>query len=154
MGLNRVTGDDDADCREEGANVDDRPKRWSLNLSRYAYSPEAKAVIARATLRALEVEQAAHLRKNRRRPEDHRTFVLTMDAVLSDLMYRHITHPGEELFISRSNRALSEPLRYRQRARTKQLPVVLDLLARPELGWLAQQVADKGAFGGTATLVC
>ncbi|CAN7242901.1 hypothetical protein [Mesorhizobium sp. LjNodule214] len=87
----------------------------------------------------------------KRRAWDQETFDLTVDAILSDLMHHHLVDYPEGIHVIRSNRVLGTKGRYRPRAYSKVFPRILDLLAKPELGYVRQDKAAPilGAFKST-----
>ncbi|WP_244620227.1 hypothetical protein [Mesorhizobium sp. NFR06] len=126
-----ATSDDEDDER-------DRP----FNAYRFASSDDAKGIVAEAIRLLLNYEQRAGLTSNKRRATDQETFDLTVDAILSDLMHHHLVDYPEGIYVTRSNRVLGMKSRYRPRAYSKVFPRILDLLAKPELGYVRQ---DKAA---------
>ncbi len=64
-----------------------------------------------------------------------------MDAILSDLMHHHLVeHPGD-IYVTRSNKVLGTKSRYRPQAYSKMFPYILDLMAKPEMGFVMQDIA-------------
>lgn len=116
----------------------DRP----FNAYRFAASDNAKGIVAEAIKLVLNYEERFLLAKNKRRDVDQQTFDLTVDAILSDLMHHHLVEYPLDIYVRRSNRVLGTKSRYRPRAYSKVFPRILDLLARPELGYVCQ---DKAA---------
>ncbi|SJM34034.1 hypothetical protein [Mesorhizobium delmotii] len=126
-----ATPDDEDDER-------DRP----FNAYRFASSDNAKGIVAEAIRLLLNYEDRFGLTRNKRRAADQETFDLTVDAILSDLMHHHLVDYPEGIYVTRSNRRLGTKSRYRPRAYSKVFPRILDLLAKPELGYVRQ---DKAA---------
>ncbi|RWM77190.1 MAG: hypothetical protein EOR81_19335 [Mesorhizobium sp.] len=126
-----ATPDDEDDER-------DRP----FNAYRFASSNNAKGIVAEAIRLLLNYEDRFRLTRNKRRAADQETFDLTVDAILSDLMHHHLVDYSEGIYVTRSNRWLGTKSRYRARAYSKVFPRILDLLAKPELGYVRQ---DKAA---------
>ncbi|ODA93418.1 hypothetical protein BFX40_11435 [Mesorhizobium sp. SEMIA 3007] len=116
----------------------DRP----FNAYRFAASDNARGIVAEAIALLLNYEERFGLGKNKRRDVDQQTFDLTVDAVLSDLMHHHIIEYPLDIYVTRSNRVLGTRSRYRPRAYSKVFPRIIDLLAKPELGYVQQ---DKAA---------
>ncbi|MES0198046.1 hypothetical protein [Mesorhizobium sp. M0011] len=116
----------------------DRP----FNAYRFAASDSAKGIVAEAIKLVMNYEERFGLAKNKRRDVDQQTFDLTVDAVLSDLMHHHLVEYPLDIYVTRSNRVLGTKSRYRPRAYSKVFPRILDLLAKPELGYVHQ---DKAA---------
>lgn len=124
-----------------------------FNAYRYASSPEAQRVVREAIDLVLRYEAHFKLRKNRRRAKDQTVFDLTVDAVLSDLM-RHaaLKHP-KGIYVSRSNKVLGTKSRYRPPVYGKQFPYILDLLAKPEMDYIRQDVAEATEGHRTSTVI-
>ncbi|MBL0934264.1 MAG: hypothetical protein IBJ07_05895 [Rhizobiaceae bacterium] len=120
----------------------DRP----FNAYRYASSSEAKAIVSEAISLILTYEAHFALKKNKRRATDQAVFDKTVEAVLSDLMHHKALEYPCGIYISRSNRVLGSKSRYRPPVYSKQFRHVLDLLARPEMDYVRQDIApaDEG----------
>lgn len=115
----------------------DRP----FNAHRYAASENAKAITTEVIGLLLNCEAYFGLKKNKRRAKDQETFDLTVDAILSDLMHHHLAEREGKIYVTRSNRVLGTKSRYRPRAYSKMFPYILDLMAKPEMGFVVQDVA-------------
>lgn len=77
-----------------------------------------------------------------------------MDAILSDLMHhRLVEYPGG-IYVTRSNRVLGARSRYRPRAYSKVFPRILDLLVKPELGYVEQNKAEATPGAPRSTVIC
>jgi hypothetical protein len=74
-------------------------------------------------------------------PKDQDTFNLTVDAILSDLMHHHLVEHLGEIYVTRSNKVLGMNSRYRPRAYSKMFPYILDLMAKPEMAFVVQDIA-------------
>ncbi|TGQ36515.1 hypothetical protein [Mesorhizobium sp. M00.F.Ca.ET.216.01.1.1] len=137
-----TTPDDEDDER-------DRP----FNAYRFAASDNAKGIVAEAIKLLLDYEKRSGLAKNKRRAVDQETFDLTVDAILSDLMRHHLVEYPADIYVTRSNRVLGTKSRYRPRAYSKVFPRVLDLLAKPELGYVSQDKAAPILGGSKSTVI-
>lgn len=138
-------GDDDHDDEEE------RDRRF--NAYRYASSPETQKVVREAIDLVLSYEAHFKLRKNKRRAKDQTVFDLTVDAVLSDLMRHEALGYPQAIYVSRSNKVLGTKSRYRPAVYSKQFPYILDLLAKPEMGYIRQEVAQAIEGHRTSTVI-
>ncbi|NTG61645.1 hypothetical protein G6L45_15280 [Agrobacterium rhizogenes] len=118
--------------------VEERDHRF--NAHRFAASENAKAIVSEVTRLLLHYEVHIGLKKNKRRAKDQETFDLTVDAILSDLMHHHLTEQGGDIYTTRSNRLLATKSRYRPRAYNKMFPYILDLMGKPEMGFIMQDV--------------
>lgn len=115
----------------------DRP----FNAYRFAASEDSKAIVQEAIRQLLNCEAHFALKKNKRRARDQETFDLTVDAVLSDLMHHHLAEYPAGIYVTRSNRELGIKSRYRPRAYSKMFPYILDLMAKPEMAYIGQEIA-------------
>jgi hypothetical protein len=127
--------------RQKAKEVRDR----KFSPGREPASEAAEDLIDEALLLVLSYEHHFGLRKRARRPEDQRTFERTVNAVLSDIAYAHLTAPGEWTVLRLSNRVWSRRSRYRPEVFTTVLPTVIAMLCAPELGFLEYR---KGYRGG------
>lgn len=128
----------------------DRDKPF--NPYRFAASEKAKAIVHEALQLLQNYEAHFNLRRNRRRPRDQATFEQTVDAVLSDLMHDHLTG-GVGIFVSRSNRVLGTKSRYRPPIYGKAFPAILDLMAKPEMGYIEQDIAPDVQGSSRSTII-
>lgn len=117
----------------------ERDRRF--NAHRFASSEHSKAIVDEAIRLLLTYETHLGLKKNKRRETDQETFNLTVDATLSDLMHHHLVEHGGDIYVTRSNRVLGTKSRYRPRAHNKMFRYILDLMAKPEMGFVVQDVA-------------
>lgn len=115
----------------------DRP----FNAYRFAFSEDSKTIVQEAIRQLLNCEDRFALKKNKRRAKDQETFDLTVDALLSDLMHHHLAEYPGGIYLSRSNRVLGVKSRYRPRAYSKMFPYILDLMAKPEMAYIEQDIA-------------
>jgi hypothetical protein len=122
-----------------------------FNAYRFAASEGAKAIVAEAVRLLRNCEDYFGLRQNKRRPRDRETFNLAVDAVLSDLMHHYVTGLDGDIYITRSNKVLGTRSRYRPRVYSKMLPYILDLMAKPEMAYVAQEIGVQ-VFGGRSRM--
>lgn len=134
---------------EDDDTLRDRP----FNAYRFAASDEAKAIVAEAIGLLSTYERRFNTRKNKRRPEDQKTFEMTVDAVLSDLLYHHFTEFEGGVYVTRSNQVLGTRSRYRPRVYSKALPKILDLMAKPEMALIQQQLGKQQQIGRSRSTV-
>ena len=127
----------------------DRP----FNAYRFASSDNAKDIVAEAIKLLLNYEAHFELRMNKRRAKDQETFNLTVDAVLSDLMNHHLVEYPTDIYVTRSNQVLGTKSRYRPRAYSKMFPYILDLLDKPELDYVAQEIGNQSEEGPSRATV-
>jgi hypothetical protein len=114
----------------------DRP----FNPYRFASSENAKGIVREAIGLLMSYEARFGLRRNKRRLRDQETFEQTVEAILSDLIHRQLVG-GSDIFVSRSNRVLGAKSRYRPAVYSKAFPATLDLLSKPEMAYVEQDVA-------------
>lgn len=130
---------------------DERDRRF--NAYRFASSENTKGIVAEAIRLLLNYEHRSGLTKNKRRAADQETFDLTVDAILCDLMHHQLVDHSEGIYVTRSNRLLGTRDRYRPRAYSKVFPRILDLLAKPELGYVRQDKAAPTAGASKSTVI-
>ncbi|WP_292668421.1 hypothetical protein [Mesorhizobium sp.] len=131
---------------------EDDERDHPFNAYRFAASDNAKGIVAEAVRLLLNYEERFGLKMNKRRAQDQETFDLTVDAILSDLMHHHLVEHPAGIYVTRSNRVLGARNRYRPPAYSKVFPHILDLLSKPELGYVLQDKAAPipGASKSTA----
>jgi hypothetical protein len=127
----------------------DRP----FNAYRFASSENSQDIVKEAIRLLLNCEAYFKLRKNKRRPKDQETFNLTVDAILSDLMHHHLAEYPGDIYVTRSNKVLGMKGRYRPRAYSKQFPDILDLMARPEMAFVVQDIAPPVEGHSRSTVI-
>lgn len=132
---------------------DDLERDRPFNAYRYASSSDAKAIVSEAISLILTYEAHFALKKNKRRAKDQVIFDQTVEAVLSDLMHHHSIEYPRGLYVSRSNRVLGSKSRYRPPVYSKQFRHVLDLLARPEMDYIRQDIAPDNEGHRKSTVI-
>jgi hypothetical protein len=110
-------------------------------------SDAARSLIAKALVNVLNYEKHFALRCRKRKEVDQRTLEATVSAIICDLMHAVLMEDTRGIAISRSNRVLGKGDRYAAPAVNRQLPYVLDVLSKPELDWLAQDLGYGNPFG-------
>ncbi|RWD02074.1 MAG: hypothetical protein EOS58_22685 [Mesorhizobium sp.] len=126
----------------------DRP----FNPYRFAASEAAKGIVREAIGLLGSYEDRFDIRRNKRRPRDQQTFEQTVEAILSDLMHAHLLG-GMDIYVTRSNRVLGAKSRYRPPVYSKVFPAILDLLAKPEMGYVEQDVAPDVQGASRSTVI-
>lgn len=120
---------------------------------RRAATEDVEAIIAEAIKLLTSYEKHFRLRKNNRRPVDQQTFEETVDAVLSDLIHHHLLgHPGRT-YVPRSNDVLGKKSRYKPRAYNRALPHILNMMAKPEMAYISQEIGVQRLVGSKATTI-
>ncbi|WP_192257370.1 hypothetical protein [Mesorhizobium caraganae] len=132
---------------------EDEERDRRFNAYRFASSDNTKGIVAEAIRLLLNYEHCSGLTRNKRRAVDQETFDLTVDAILSDLMHHHLVDYPEGIYVTRSNRHLGTKSRYRPRAYSKVFPRILDLLAKPELGYVRQDTAPAIPGASKSTVI-
>ena len=127
----------------------DRP----FNAYRFASSDNAKGIVQEAIGLLLNCEAHFKLRANKRRPKDQETFNLTVDAILSDLMHHHLVEYPGDIYVTRSNKVLGMKSRYRPQAYSKMFPYILDLMAKPEMAFVVQDIAPPVEGHSRSTVI-
>lgn len=103
-------------------------RRWKTSRSRDAFGDIARQIAS--------YEEYRSLRKRRRRRADQLIFELSVEAVVADLVHRHLSEPDAWLAVSLSNRVLGRRNRYRSPVLSKVLPRLLQNMSAPDMGWL------------------
>ena len=114
---------------------------------RRAGTDAVRGMVAEARRMIENYESYFRLRRRRRRPADQQTFKITVEALLCDAIYRHLTAPQSALRLSLSNRVLGTANRYRSPVMSKALPDILKRLASPELAFLEITKGHQGFAG-------
>lgn len=140
--LSSVDGSDDED---DGR---DRP----FNPYRFAASENSKGIVREAIGLLSTYEDRFGLRRNKRRPRDQETFEQTVEAILSDLIHGQLVG-GSGIFVTRSNRVLGAKSRYRPAVYSKAFPATLDLLSKPEMAYVDQDVAPDVQGASRSTVI-
>jgi len=94
----------------------------------------------------IQLEVKKNLRRRKRKPEDHKRFLRTIEAITCDLIHNHLSDQRSGIAISRSNRVLSRTSRYKNEVLNKTIPYLLDVLKLPELQMLEQVVGCINYF--------
>lgn len=138
--------------RRSGATPLDGDKRdRSFNQWRRARSPEAERIVTEAISAVQGYETEAHIRQRARRPVDQRTFELTVEALVCDVIYRRLTAPDERVMLSLSNRYLGTANRYRSPVMGKALPDIVERLGASEVAFLEVEKGHPGMGRGVQT---
>ena len=86
--------------------------------------------------KVLHTEVNKNLRGRKRKPEDHKRFLRTIEAIICDLIHNHLSDQSRGIAISRSNRVFRRTSRYKNEVLNKTVPYLLDVLKLPELQML------------------
>ncbi|RWM21769.1 MAG: hypothetical protein EOR73_10195 [Mesorhizobium sp.] len=124
----------------------------AFNPYRFAASENTKGIVREAIGLLASYEDRFDLRRNKRRPRDQETFEQTVEAILSDLMHGQLLS-GAGIYVTRSNRVLGAKSRYRPPVYSKVFPAILDLLAKPEMGYVEQDVAPDVQGAARSTVI-
>lgn len=128
----------------------ERDRRF--NPYRFAASGTTKGIVREAIGLLTSYEDRFDLRRNKRRPKDQETFEQTVEAILSDLMHGQLLG-GTGIYVTRSNRLLGAKSRYRPPVYSKVFPAILDLLAKPEMGYVEQDIARDVQGASRSTVI-
>jgi hypothetical protein len=123
------------------------PNDHSFNGFRVAMTERGRGLVAFVLqqLAALE-EHDAHVggstkRTRARRSADQRRYEQQVEALTTDLAYRHLRDPGVWLFTSRSKAVLSKRSRYAPQFITEKITDVMDAMSRGEVGLCQLRIA-------------
>ncbi|MER9231253.1 hypothetical protein NKI56_03945 [Mesorhizobium sp. M0622] len=131
----------------EGKDPTDAVRDRSFNPWRYAATDKARAIVAEAIGMVEAFEDHRAPRKRARKVADQKTFELTIEAVLCDLMNHALIGFPKGVFITRSGGILSCQDRYKAPALNKKLPDFLDKLEKPELAFITQRTGEWSRTG-------
>ena len=115
------------------------PWRCSLNEN-------SRLLVTEVIEKVLHTEVSKESRRRKRKPEDHKRFLQTIEAIICDLIQNHLSDQSRGIAISRSNRVLSRTSRYKNEVLNKTIPYLLDVLKLPELQMLEQVVGCINYF--------
>ena len=115
------------------------PWRCSLNEN-------SRLLVTEVIEKVLHTEVSKESRRRKRKPEDHKRFLQTIEAIICDLIHNHLSDQNRGIAISRSNRVLSRASRYKNEVLNKTIPCLLDVLKLPELQMLEQVVGCINYF--------
>ncbi|RWA58120.1 hypothetical protein [Mesorhizobium sp.] len=123
-----------------GSEDEDVGRERPFNPYRFAASENSKGIVREAIGLLSTYEDRFGLRRNKRRPRDQQTFEQTVEVILSDLIHEQLVG-GSGIFVTRSNRVLGAKSRYRPAVYSKAFPATLDLLSKPEMAYVEQDIA-------------
>ncbi|MEY8120847.1 hypothetical protein AB9F26_21965 [Falsihalocynthiibacter sp. BN13B15] len=115
---------------------------------RRAKSAAAETIVESVLHVVSRYEDKHGLRKRKRKAVDQATYETTIEAIVCDLLYRHLEVPSGQLHVSQSNQILRKKSRYKGQALGKTLPDLLKVLAIPEVGVVEITPGSK-TFKGT-----
>ena len=103
-------------------------------------------LVKEVTEKFLQTETNKKLRRRKRKPEDYKRFLKSIEAIICDLVHVHLSSGNKGISISRSNRILSKTSRCKNEVLNKTIPYLLDVLELPELQMLEQVVGCINYF--------
>lgn len=133
---------------EEIDNEPQLPSARPFNPWCNAKTERARAIVGDVLNQVQNYERYYRVRQRCRRAADQQAFEATITAIICDLIYHHLSGQGDGVFITRSNQILGRKSRYRPTAYGKSLPDILDRLASPEMGFVAQELGCRNPFAG------
>ncbi len=131
------------------------PKDRFFNPWRMAAGENLLAVVKEAQVMITTYESHYKLRVRARKPTDQKVFEETVEAVICEMMYGHLTLDDRGSAISLSNQDLGRRSRYRPSSFSKALSHILTCMAAPEVGLITLQKGCQKALGnrGQRTLI-
>ncbi|AGB43210.1 hypothetical protein Mesau_00724 [Mesorhizobium australicum WSM2073] len=135
-----------------GSEDEDVGRDRPFNPHRFAASENSKGIVREAIGLLSTYEDRFGLRRNKRRPRDQETFEQTVEAILSDLIHGQLVG-GSGIFVTRSNRVLGAKSRYRPAVYSKAFPAILDLLSKPEMAYVEQDIAADVQGASRSTVI-
>jgi hypothetical protein len=144
-----TTQSDIAEAREDGA-----PRDPFLNPFRVPKSDKVKAIIAEVLNQLQHFAKYRHIRK--RQADDQANFEPAITAIVCGLIHHHLVADEDGLAISLSREVPRHGSRYDGPASTSTLPMLLELLAAPEMAFLEKRNGEKGNpfRRGRRTTIC
>ncbi len=113
---------------------------------RCSSNENSRLLVTEVIEKVLHTEANKNLRGRKRKPEDHKRFLRTIEAITCDLIHNHLSDQMSGIAISRSNRVLSRTSRYKNEVLNKTIPYLLDVLELPELQMLEQVIGCINYF--------
>ena len=117
-----------------------------FNPWRCSSNENSRLLVTEVIEKVLHTEVSKESRRRKRKPEDHKRFLQTIEAIICDLIQNHLSDQSRGIAISRSNRVLSRTSRYKNEVLNKTIPYLLDVLKLPELQMLEQVVGCINYF--------
>jgi hypothetical protein len=112
------------------------PKVRAFNPFLRADSEQMRKLIAEVQTQIEGYEHFHNTRQNKRRPADLRTFERMIEAIICDLSLVELSSDVAAVHISRSNKVLRKPSRYKGEVLSGKLPDLLDIMAAPEMAFV------------------
>lgn len=122
--------------------IDDRDRL--MNKWRQAASSEMSALVNEVAHQLHNYENYFCLRKRERRANDMSIFRACVEALVCDLVHRALTSENMKGRIAVSMRTSIKSSRYKAPCDSKQFPIVVDLMSKPEMGYL--DVCELGGW--------
>ena len=141
-GVNVVPDAKDGDRPE----VEKLPRHRWFEPERIPASERAQAVVDDVLNQVQNYEKYYSLRKRARKQADQLTFEAMVTAVVSDLMFNHVSGEEPGIAITRSKTKLGRKSRYSSPVMGKRLPALLDQLCTPEMDFLRQEKGSQEYF--------
>ena len=117
-----------------------------FNPWRCSSNENSRLLVTEVIEKFLYSETNKNLRGRKRKLEDHKRFLRTIEAIICDLIHNHLSDQSRGIAISRSNRVLRKTSRYKNEVLNKTIPYLLDVLELPELQMLEQVVGCINFF--------
>ncbi len=147
---------DNNDVVEYDANGDVKlPKDRFFDPWRIAERDGLKAVVHEAIRMVTNYERHSGLRQRARKPADQKIFEETVEAVICDMIFVHLSGELRGSAVTLSNSVLGTKSRYRSSVFSKQLPSILRAMSSPEMAFIRMEVGWQKNFGnrGQRTLI-
>ena len=117
-----------------------------FNPWRCSSNENSRLLVTEVIEKFLYSETNKNLRGRKRKLEDHKRFLRTIEAIICNLIHNHLSDQSRGIAISRSNRVLRKTSRYKNEVLNKTIPYLLDVLELPELQMLEQVVGCINFF--------
>ena len=91
-----------------------------FNPWRCSSNENSRLLVTEVIEKFIQVEVKKNVRRRKRKPEDHKSLLNAIEAIICDLIHNHLSDKISGIAISRSNRVLSRTSRYKNEVLIKQ----------------------------------
>ena len=99
-----------------------------FNPWRCSSNENSRLLITEVIEKFLYSETNKNFRGRKRKLEDHKRFLRTIEAIICDLIHNHFSDQSRGIAISRSNRVFTKTSRYKNEVLNKTIPYLLNVL--------------------------
>lgn len=113
---------------------------------RIAHSDKLKAIVKEAQGMVASYEKHFQLRTRARKPKDQETFEQTVEAIICDMVFAHLSQDQRGTAVSLSNTVLEKKSRYRSPVYSSKLPDIVKIMATPEIDFIRFELGHEKSF--------